>query len=76
MKEIIDGKLYNTDKSEKICNIGLSSHSIWRTAKGTLFLVNDTLMRISNTNQEVIKDLLGKENPEKYIELFGEPEEA
>lgn len=76
MKEIINGKLYDTDKSEKICYVEFTGHSIWRTSKGTLFLVNDILFRISNTNQDAIKGLLGKENPEKYIELFGEPEEA
>lgn len=73
MKAIINGKLYDTEKSEMICDIGMTG-SIWRTAKGNLFLLNDITMRISNTNQEEIKDLLGGENPEKYIELFGEPE--
>lgn len=76
MKEIINGKLYDTEKSERICHVGFTGYSIWRTEKGTLFLVNDILFRISNTNQGVIKDILGKEDPEKYIELFGKPEEA
>lgn len=76
MKEIINGKLYDTEKSEKICDIEITGHSLWRTAKGTLFLVNDVLIRISNTDQEKIKEILGKNNPEKYIELFGEVEEA
>ncbi len=76
MKEIINGKLYDTEKSEKICNVKFTGHSIWRTQKGTLFLLNDICMQISNVHQETIKDLLGKENPQKYIELYGEIEEA
>ena len=76
MKEIIKGKLYDTEKSEKICNVSLTPYSIWRTAKGNLFITNDLCMRISNTNQDTVKELLAKENPEKYIELYGEVEEA
>lgn len=76
MKEIIDGKLYDTKKSEKICDINFTTHSIWRTQKGSLFLFNNMLMRISNVNQDILKNLLGKENPEKYIELYGDIEEA
>lgn len=76
MKEIINGKLYDTEKSEKICDVNFTGHSIWRTRKGTLFLVNNILMRISNVNQDAIKSFLGKEDPEKYMKLFGEIEEA
>lgn len=76
MKEIIDGKLYDTKKSEKICNLDFLGHSIWRTRKGTLFLVNNILMQISNVNQDTVKDILAQEKPDKYIELFGDVEEA
>jgi len=76
MKAIINGKLYDTEKSEKICNVKFTGHSIWRTTKGTLFLFNDICMQISNVNQDAIKDLLGKESPEKYIELYGGIDEA
>lgn len=41
MKEIINGKLYDTEKSEKICDMKFAGHLIWRTAKGSLFLIND-----------------------------------
>lgn len=76
MKTIFKGKLYDIDKSEKLCNVGFSGYSVYRTNKGALFLFNDVAMQISNTDQEQIKDILGCENPEKYIELFGEVEEA
>lgn len=76
MKQIINKKLYDTEKSEKICDVEYFPHSIWKTEKGRLFLVNELLMKIINTNQKSIKELLGRSNPEKYIELFGQIEEA
>lgn len=76
MKSIFNKKLYDTNKSEKLCNVGFSGYSVWITSKGSLFLFNDITMQICNTDQERIKDILGQENPEKYIELFGEVEEA
>lgn len=76
MKEIINGKLYDTKKSEKICDIEYFPHSIWRTAKGRLFLVNELLMKIISTNQKSLKQLLGRQSPEKYTELFGQVEEV
>lgn len=76
VKSIFNKKLYDTNKLEKLCNVGFSGYSAWITSKGSLFLFNDITMQICNTDQERIKDILGQENPEKYIELFGEVDEA
>lgn len=77
MKSIIGGKLYDTDKSEKLCDF--SSHSIYRTNNGTLFMTysdQKTTEQISNVNQGKIKDLIGQHFPNDYIEIFGKVEEA
>lgn len=71
MKEIVDGKLWDTDKSKKICDLSNLIHSIWKTQKGNLFLVNDAMSKITNTNQKEVKEILGKEDPEKYMKLYG-----
>lgn len=76
MKSIIGQKLYDTEKSEKLCDSRIFGDSIWITSNGTLFLVDNICMRISSINQEAIKELLGKENPEKYIEMYGTVEKA
>lgn len=75
MKSIIDGKLYDTDKSEHICGLSLF-HDVWRTNKGTLFMTYNLEGRISCVDQDKIKELIARHNPYIYIELFGQPEEA
>lgn len=78
MKSILDGKLYDTDKSENLCNF--PNHSIYRTKNGALFITynGDDMPhgRISCTDQEIVKAMIGQYCPDVYIELFGEPEEA
>lgn len=76
MKAIIGGKLYDIEKSEKVCDIEYFPCSIWKAAKGTLFLIDEQLMKIINTNQKSLKELIGMQSPEKYIELFVKVEEA
>lgn len=83
MKFIENGKLYDTEKSEFLCNFR-NFGEIWRTENGTLFVISSTgwedqenrQIMIFSTDQEYIKEELGKADAEKYIELFGEVEEA
>lgn len=77
MKSIFNGKMYDTDKSENVCNI--FNHSVYRTNKEVLFTTccyEKMGEQISSTNQEEIKSLIGRYCPETYIELFGEVEET
>lgn len=77
MRQIIDGKLYDTDKSKHLCSF--YNHSIYRAEKGALFMTcnaNSSMEQISNTNEDEIKKAIGKFCPDTYIELFGEVEEA
>lgn len=55
MKTIFKGRLYDIEKSEKICNVGFSGYSVWKTSKGALFLFNDITMRVSSADQKTNK---------------------
>lgn len=89
-QEIIDGKLYDTEKSEIICTIG--KETLFKTVNENYFLCDgdyclskyfkdecflETWYRnITPIDLDKVKELLGKYNIKKYIELFGEPELA
>lgn len=81
MKAILDGKLYDTEKSEKLCDFDY--HTAYRTKNGTLFTVfthfDENGKRkeiIDNKDQEKIKGAIGLNCPDIYIKIFGEVEEA
>lgn len=93
-KSIIDGKLYDTQKSTFISN-SIDGRLLFITQKGNYFSCiaeQDTYIRVIEnecfpTSTTVYLDIrpetieyakanIGKYEPEKYIELFGDAEEA
>lgn len=90
VRKIIDGKMYDTSKAAHICDLclwheempdydlpiyclGGESVSLYRgKSKWFIELYGD----ITPVEDIWVKDILGKHNVDKYIELFGEPELA
>ncbi|MCI9559345.1 MAG: hypothetical protein HFG52_08875 [Lachnospiraceae bacterium] len=86
-KTIIDGKeveqtrLFDTTKAKKICDVkngfGNKVQEIYITDKGVIFLYTTTKSgKIEVADQKRIKTWIGENEPDKYIEFFGEVEEA
>ena len=75
MKKIINGKMYDTDTSEEIYLDENKNRHIFKTMKGNYFLLYSNGEIVPKTENEV-KELLGLYNADRYIELFGEVEEA
>ncbi len=93
-KAIIDGKLYDTEKAEKIDSYrkrvdmgpilsGSYVHwtpmhriDIYKTAKGNYFEHDVDGDTITTTDEARVRAIIQKLYPDKYIELFGEVEEA
>lgn len=85
MKQIIDGKLYDTEKAEELLkyskNVGYplttrNDFVLFRTNKGAYFEFNASTYELNVITDADVKKYLGIYNPDKYIELFGEVEEA
>lgn len=74
MKKIVNGLLYDTDKSEKIMDT--DSHSVYQTPNGRLFVTHDVLNEISCVNVDSIKEFIGEHNADLYLKLFGNVQEA
>lgn len=75
MKKIINGLLYNTQTSEIIYVDEMTNRKIFRTEKGNFFLFYPNGEIVPKTKED-IKEYLGLNDTEKYIELFGDVEEA
>lgn len=76
MKRIIDGKMYDTDESEilYIETSGINKHRmLYRTTNGNYFkfYANGEIVPLS---EEQAQEYLGKYDPDKYIEIWGEVE--
>lgn len=71
-------KLFDTEKSTKICDVkntyGNIMHGIYISKSGILFICDGEKIQIEN--QKKCKEWLGEHEPDKYIEIFGRPEEA
>ena len=94
MKAIIDNKLYDTEKAEKLIEFKRSGtktvecwgalmnlpyrHDItlYKTAKGNYFEVDEVDNVIRVVTEEQVKKLLTNIDPDLYIKLFGEVEEG
>ncbi len=82
MKQIINNTLYDTETAEFIIRyyLGFNNRELYRTKKNHYFcMVYDYFDKpsyIEEKEENFVKDLLGRLDTEKYIELFGEPEEA
>ena len=79
-KEVEETRLFDTEKAKKICGIkngfGYEATEIYITEKGVVFICHVTDKKITVPDQKDIKRRIGENEPEKYIEFFGEVEEA
>jgi hypothetical protein len=82
MKKIINGKLYDSDKAQKICTVRSPSLfgfdvtcDLYRTNNNNWFITSSAgqLLKVS---LDEVKKKLASQNVEKYIELFGSVDEA
>ena len=75
MKRIIDNLLYDTNTAEVIHVEEATKRVLYKAPNGNFFMFYPVGEIVPKT-EESTKEYLGKYNVEKYIELFGEPEEA
>lgn len=80
MTAVIDGKLYDTAKATILLRNEVPQSALYMTQKGAFFIAHQGSDEYSGTIEVVTEDaakaMLGKYRPEKYLELFGEVEEA
>ena len=97
MKKIIDNKLYDTEKAEKIFNFRQKRKTgnfgnynfyswfnveVYKTKKNNYFFygyIKDSLDKkefLEVVSEENVKDVMKELDPDKYIKLFGDIEEA
>lgn len=75
MKRVIDNLLYDTEVSELVHIEESTNRRIYKTPNGNFFTFYST-GEIQPKSLEATKEYLGRYNVDKYIELFGEPQEA
>lgn len=74
MRAIVNGKLYDTEKSEHIYS--LYKYDVYRTQRGNVFAV-DWLNEIVIDREQLGRNIEGIPGlTNAYIEIFGMPEEA
>lgn len=90
IRKIIGGKLYDTSKAEKICTVAVPEQEIpeykfpfWtlggqevKIYKGNTEYFIVYLSCLQPVDEEWVRNWIGKQDIDKYIELFGEPELA
>ena len=75
MKQIIDGFLYDTVTATQVYIETQRNIRYYMTPKRKFFVVYST-GEFKVVEENFIKDLLGKHDINKYIEIFGEPQEG
>ena len=75
MMQIIDGLLYDTAASTLIYLDESNNRRWYKTQNGNYFVLYGT-GKIAPKSEDAVKDFLGQRDVEKYIELFGKPQEA
>lgn len=75
MQRVINGLLYDTDTATIVHVEKATMNVLYQTKNGNFFMAYPN-GEIVVKREESAKDYLGKHNVEKYIELFGEPQEA
>jgi len=76
MKRIVNGKLYDTNTAELVCQskIALFENRLYRTKKGRYFVYEKIgdIEDIKPLNEDETFEWLSKHNPDKAMELFAE----
>lgn len=75
MQRVINGLLYDTQNATVVHTDQNNNRVLYVTANNNFFMLYPNGEIVPKTEQSA-KDYLGKYNVEKYIELFGEPQEA
>lgn len=75
MQRVINNLLYDTDTATAIHAEEDTKRILYQTPNNNFFMLYPT-GEIIPKSEESTKDYLGKKNVPKYIELFGEPQEA
>lgn len=76
MKAIINNLLYDTDKSTLIVFIKEIQRFVYITEHKRLFMVDSCHSYITTADHDNCKELLARYALDKYIEIFGEVEDA
>lgn len=71
MKKVINGLLYDTDKSELIYEEQDTHRQLYRTKKGRWFKVYQNGV-ITPITEDEAKAYLGEHDAELFVEIFGE----
>ena len=75
MQRVVNGLLYDTANAEIVHMEEDTKRILYHTSNDNFFMFYPTGEIVPKTKQSAM-DYLGKCNVEKYIELFGQPEEA
>ena len=80
-KAVEQTRLFDTTKAKKICDVknGFNNkvQEIYITDKGIVFLYTTAgKEKIKVADQKSVKAWIGENEPDKYIEFFGEVEEG
>lgn len=79
-KQVEETRLFDTEKSRKICGMkngfGYEVQEIYITKNGILFIYDTNYKKIKVADQKQCKEWIGINEPDKYIEFFGEVEEG
>lgn len=75
MKRIIDGYLYDTDNSVLLWTDETNNRRYYVTPNSRYFVVYPN-GEITIVSMEYMKNILGKYDIARYIEIFGEPQEG
>lgn len=79
-KVVKEMKFFDTEKSKKICDIrntfGNKVKEMYISRGGIIFVYNIFGQTLEVENQEGAKADIAAKHPDKYIEIFGEVEEA
>ena len=76
MQRIIDDILYDTETATLLYIEQTKNVRYYMTPKQRLFFVVYANMEFQIVTESFIKELLGKYDIAKYIEIFGEPQEG
>ena len=75
MQRIIDNILYDTEVSDLLYTDVYARSRYYKTVNGRYFIVHIN-GEFEVTNEDAVKEILGKYDIQMYIQVFGEPEEG